>query len=38
MTEKKKGDAKKEFTPGYKPEEQIDGKMKKYTIKKNSED
>jgi len=37
LTEEKKRESKKEFTPGYKPEENIDGKMKKFTIKKTRE-
>ena len=35
--DEKKRDAKKEFTLGYKPEESVDGKIKKFTIKKNGD-
>jgi len=37
LTEEKKRESKKEFTPSYNSEENIDGKMSKFTIKKTSE-
>jgi len=35
--DEKKRESKKEFTPSIKPEENIDEKMKKFTIKKTRE-